>query len=325
MHADAGAAGEQELAGLDELFAAGGSGSRLQELHELRSVLRSLCMIGAYNASLVHAQRPGARFVASRTAWRSRYGRRLRPGARPVVILRPFGPVDLIYDVADTKGPPLPEGLREAYRVRGLLRPDAAEVMVGLLARAGAEIAVPPTVAGSGSEEHADDQSAARLAAVLRAGGRALCDRATGTPAGLMTGNLAPQQAQVREAEAACVAWLLAARTGIELPDVEPVAVGGPGETKDLPPISLHAVVSAVGRIESAAGGLEELSRMLSASPGAREERPTAGQAPPVDPRQGVLDLGEESAGPAAADQTDSTSPVTSTPVTFQSPPSTIR
>jgi hypothetical protein len=40
--------------------------------------------------------------------WARKYQRRLRPGARPIVILAPMSPVLFVFDIRDTEGPALP-------------------------------------------------------------------------------------------------------------------------------------------------------------------------------------------------------------------------
>jgi len=62
-----------------------------------------------FNAMLLQVQKPGLRFAASAEDWFKRFGRRPKEGARPLLILWPFGPVALVYDVADTEGHELPE------------------------------------------------------------------------------------------------------------------------------------------------------------------------------------------------------------------------
>jgi hypothetical protein len=56
-----------------------------------------------YNAMLVHVQMPGATFVASASRWLTKYSRRIRTGAHPIVILQPKGPVMFVFDVSDTE------------------------------------------------------------------------------------------------------------------------------------------------------------------------------------------------------------------------------
>lgn len=68
---------------------------------------RRLSNLSVYNAMLVRVQRPGAAAVATEKKWLG-IGRSVRPGAVPIVVLRPFGPVSFLYEVADTDGDPLP-------------------------------------------------------------------------------------------------------------------------------------------------------------------------------------------------------------------------
>ena len=62
-----------------------------------------------YNAMLLQIQKPGLRYAASARDWHDRFGRTPKEGARPLLILWPFGPVALVYDVIDTEGKELPE------------------------------------------------------------------------------------------------------------------------------------------------------------------------------------------------------------------------
>ena len=56
-----------------------------------------------FNALLLHAQRPGARFVAPAHRWVEKYERQVKPGETPLVALQPFGPVMFVYDVSQTE------------------------------------------------------------------------------------------------------------------------------------------------------------------------------------------------------------------------------
>lgn len=58
-----------------------------------------------YNGALVFIQRPASTFIASARDWQERYGRSIKPGAQPIVIMVPFGPVGFRYDVSQTDGP----------------------------------------------------------------------------------------------------------------------------------------------------------------------------------------------------------------------------
>ena len=76
-----------------------------------------------FNAMPLQVQKPGLMYAASRLDWLERFNRTVTDGARPLLILWPFGPVALVYDVADTQGAPLPDGV-SAFAAHGSM--DAA-------------------------------------------------------------------------------------------------------------------------------------------------------------------------------------------------------
>ncbi len=63
-----------------------------------------------FNGMLLHIQRPGITFVANTRDWMEKFGRQPKLDARPLIILRNFGPVNFVYDVQDTEGEAMPEG-----------------------------------------------------------------------------------------------------------------------------------------------------------------------------------------------------------------------
>lgn len=65
-----------------------------------------------FNAMLLQIQKPGLSYAASAEDWWERFRRWPKEGARPLLILWPFGPVALVYDVMDTEGAPLPEDVQ---------------------------------------------------------------------------------------------------------------------------------------------------------------------------------------------------------------------
>lgn len=64
-----------------------------------------------FNALLLQIQKPGLNHAASARDWREKFGRTIKDAARPLLILWPFGPVALVYDLMDTDGDPIPEGV----------------------------------------------------------------------------------------------------------------------------------------------------------------------------------------------------------------------
>jgi hypothetical protein len=74
-----------------------------------------------FNAMLLQLQKPGLTYAASAADWRIRFGRKPKEGARPLLILWPFAPVALVYDVMDTEGRDLPADVASFF-ARGPIR-----------------------------------------------------------------------------------------------------------------------------------------------------------------------------------------------------------
>jgi len=80
--------------------------ARIKELLEFTARLRH---IAPFNAMLLHIQKPGLSYAARGKDWKKRFRRHIKENARPLVILRNFGPVEFVYDILDTEGPDLPD------------------------------------------------------------------------------------------------------------------------------------------------------------------------------------------------------------------------
>ena len=88
-----------------------------QSYKELLDFVGRLPNFAPFNAMLLQVQKPGLMYAASAHDWREIFGRRLKDGARPLLILWPFGPVALVYDEVDTEGKELPEDVT-SFRAR---------------------------------------------------------------------------------------------------------------------------------------------------------------------------------------------------------------
>ncbi len=62
-----------------------------------------------FNAMLLNIQKPGLSYAASKHDWWDKFRRFPKEDSRPLIILWPFGPVALVYDVQDTEGHELPK------------------------------------------------------------------------------------------------------------------------------------------------------------------------------------------------------------------------
>lgn len=75
-----------------------------------------------FNIWLIHLQRPGAAAIASRDEW-ERIGRSIAPDASPVIILWPFAPVVLLYELEDTLPAINREAIGDPFFVSGSFNP----------------------------------------------------------------------------------------------------------------------------------------------------------------------------------------------------------
>lgn len=108
---------------LDELFNLARQYKTSAAYYDLLRFISRFRFYSPFNAMLVHIQMPGARYIAPPNRWLREYGRRIRPGARPLVILQPMGPVMFVFDVSDTEPDgeyvrPLPPEVERPFEVR---------------------------------------------------------------------------------------------------------------------------------------------------------------------------------------------------------------
>ena len=91
-----------------------------KDYFELLEFTRRLRNFAPFNAMLLHLQKPGLTYAASAFEWRSRFDRRPKENARPLLILWPFGPVALVYDVQDTEGKEVPQDVEKFFARGGI-------------------------------------------------------------------------------------------------------------------------------------------------------------------------------------------------------------
>jgi len=118
-----------EVAALSQLFRRSVRYRRADEYKRFLDFVGKFSQYSPYNAALLHVQNPGVSFTATRRQWRERFDRAPEPGARPYVILQPFGPVLFVYDLPDTEprsdqAVELPEKVTDPFAVEGKLSED---------------------------------------------------------------------------------------------------------------------------------------------------------------------------------------------------------
>lgn len=111
---------------LDQLLRDSRLYTQSKDYKELLDFVVRLRNFAPFNAMLLQLQKPGLSYAASAHDWWERFERRPKEGARPLLILWPFGPVALVYDVQDTEGKALPTDAA-CFFARGVI--DAAKLV----------------------------------------------------------------------------------------------------------------------------------------------------------------------------------------------------
>lgn len=228
-----------------------------------------LSNLSVYNAMLLRIQRPGAAAVATEKRWAG-VGRWVRPGAIPIVVLRPFGPVSFLYEVSDTDGRRLPgedanpfiaqgdldevEWARflKHHREKHAVRIEEKQFGALLAGNARPLTALPDLFQDSSAPEwliqlNSAHSTPTRFATLAHELGHIFCGHC-----GPHSGGLWPDRSKlphpIREVEAESVAYLACARRRLTVASKEYLKdlVGG----TDLRQVSLYAIFEAANRVE---------------------------------------------------------------------------
>ena len=119
---------------LDQLLADSRLYKRSKDYQALLEFVVQLRGFAPFNAMLLQVQKPGLSYAASERDWWVRFRRRPKEGARPLLILWPFAPVALVYDVMDTEGEPLPDDVA-SFDAVGSIGEDRLRSFESLLGR----------------------------------------------------------------------------------------------------------------------------------------------------------------------------------------------
>lgn len=117
---------------LDQLLSDSRLYAQSQDYKNLLDFVVRLRNFAPFNAMLLQVQKPGLSYAASAWDWKYRFDRTLKEGARPLLILWPFGPVALVYDVLDTDGRPLPDGV-PSFFASGTITKDRFDMFASLM------------------------------------------------------------------------------------------------------------------------------------------------------------------------------------------------
>jgi len=269
---------------LDELFNLARKYTTTESFNELLKFIRRFRFYSPYNAMLIHMQMPGAQYVATPHRWLDRYKRRIKTGARPLVILQPRGPVMFVFDVSDTEplngAPPLPPEVDRPFEVRGgtvgreleLTCENAKRDGINIIDNdAGSQRAGSIEAAAPGQHLKVLKRSLplpeyeqvslryemllntklsreARYATLAHELGHLYCGH-LGSPNSNWWPNRQTLQTNICEFEAESVCYLVCGHIGVDNPS-EQYLSGYMNSNKETPPISLEAVMKAAGLIQ---------------------------------------------------------------------------
>jgi len=81
-----------------------------------------------FNSALIFEQRKGVKIIENKENWGKKYRRYIKPEAIGIVIMKPFGPIDFLFDIEDTYGDDIP-----GYEYPQLIKNDPAPINENLL------------------------------------------------------------------------------------------------------------------------------------------------------------------------------------------------
>ncbi|MGD8766082.1 MAG: ImmA/IrrE family metallo-endopeptidase [Desulfobacteraceae bacterium] len=100
-----------ELNAVDEIFSASHRLHNHKEYVNLLNFISRFPNYSPFNCFLLFIQNPAISYVATARTWNRKFRRRPKIDARPMMILAPMGPIRFVFDVKDTEGHPVAEGL----------------------------------------------------------------------------------------------------------------------------------------------------------------------------------------------------------------------
>ena len=241
---------------------------------ELLQFVGRLPTFAPFNAALLHAQNPDIEHVASAARWSADFGRQVKPDARAYVVLIPFGPVQFVYDVADTYAEDptrdrVPADLRDPFATHGELDPQVWYRTSRRCEREAIALVEDSTLDGRLAGDVralGSPTSGGAMRYLVRLNGR----HEVGTRYATLAHELAhlfcghigadegawweprpPLSTRHAELEAEAVAYLVCRRAGLTTMSEHYLSGYVDGDDFELPELSLDAVIIATGYIES--------------------------------------------------------------------------
>jgi hypothetical protein len=230
----------------------------------------------SYNIFLVKIQKPDAGYVATAKYWKQAFSRRLKPDAKPLIMLQPGGPVMFVYDISDTEGKPAPTALLDPFHAEGTVPELVWKRVLKNCEREGfvvLEQKLPKTRAGwveghIGADSvspyfritlNADHEEPARFVTLAHELAHVYCGHLGGHPMKRWP-NRSQAPLDTREFEAESAAYLVAKRRNIESGS-ERYLSDYLRSHSEIPGIDVELVVKVADRIETMGHALRPLRK----------------------------------------------------------------
>ena len=120
---------EAERSLLDQLLEDSRLYKSSQDYLDLMEFIARMRNFAPFNALLLQIQKPGLQFAASKHDWRERFRAEVKEDARPLLILWPFGPVALVYDVVDLVSGNIPIDV-QAFVAKGAITEECITAFI---------------------------------------------------------------------------------------------------------------------------------------------------------------------------------------------------
>ncbi len=245
-----------------------------------------------YNAMLLHIQNPKAKYIASAREW-AEMGLGVKPGSRPLVVLKIMGPVRFVFDVADVYGGNLPEAVKNAVedpfategKISETIWRHIEERCVQLEIKIDEEVMdvdlagwVARDGTGSGYQVRINERHSlsAKFATLAHELGHLFCGH-LGKGEKNFWEDRSSLSLPSREMEAEAVAYLVASRRNLQTASKKYLSLYLQPDSV-LPPFSLEHILKAAGAIEEMAAGklpAKERSRLKRESDRKKSQKPS--------------------------------------------------
>lgn len=263
------------------------NGRKFKELLDFCTRFRKLSV---FNCALLQVQRPGCRYALTANRWERDYERVIKTDARPLVIIRPFGPVEFLFDAGDTMPKPgcrdrLPEGLTRNFEFKtkvsdvqfDMTRENLAywgisfgTMQTGLsyygklevahaqdprvrFPKEGPDVALPVSWPASYTIKVRDDLSLTNaFGTILHEMGHLACHHLPCAYEKKWNKKLdrTGLSHEQVEFEAQTVAWLVGHRIGLDIPATYSYLAGYLGKDCEIPPVDFMTVFHATSEVE---------------------------------------------------------------------------